>query len=256
VSAGTVVATASANVTTGVVTFPGYFDPGTYQVCETGMPAGFSNNIPSPPGFTPLGATPEGGDNSTECVEITLVSGVNGPGGITGIPNPIDNAQQHGGDNRTIGYWKNWSSCTGGNQYTKAQARNELNTTLDFYLPGTTVPSIYPIGDITGTPPLTCDQAVRLLGKSDMNSGKKQASDPAYNLAAQFLAARLNYAKPGTTCAAASTALTDAQALLDAVNFTGTGTYKNMTSTQASQANALANTLDLYNNNKLCPAGP
>jgi len=221
------------------------------------MPVGYTNNIPSPPGFTPAGAVPEGGDNSTECVEITLVSGANGPGGITGIPNPIDNKTPPppGGDARTIGYWKNWSSCTGGKQYIKAAERNELNKTLDFYLPGTTTPSIYPLGDITGTPPLTCTQAVNLLGKSDMNTGKKMASDPAYNLFAQFFAAKLNYAAGAKQCPAATQAISDAQTLLDAINFTGTGTYANkMTAAQKTQANTLAGILDSYNNNTLvCP---
>ena len=122
-------------------------------------------------------------------------------------------------------------------------------------LPGTTTPSIYPLGDITGTPPLTCTQAVRLLGKSDMNTGKKLASDPAYNLFAQFFAAKLNYAAGAKQCPAATQAIADAQALLDAINFIGTGTYAStMTSAQKTQANTLAGILDSYNNNTLvCP---
>jgi hypothetical protein len=181
------------------------------------------------------------------------VSGANGPGGITGVPNPINNVlpPPPGGDQRTIGYWKNWSSCTGGKQYIKAAERNELNRTLDFYLP--TGSALYPIGDITGTPPLTCQQAVNLLGKSDMNSGKKLASDPAYNLAAQFIAARLNYAAGAGQCPAATTAIASAQTLLDDINFTGTGNYKNMSAAQKTLANSLATTLDQYNNGNLCP---
>jgi len=248
--AGTTVASASAVVATGVITFPGYFTPGAYQLCETGMPVGYTNNIT---GFTPAGAAAEGADNSTECINITLVSGANGPGGITGVPNPINNVlpPPPGGDQRTIGYWKNWSSCTGGKQYIKAAERNELNRTLDFYLP--TGSALYPIGDITGTPPLTCLQAVNLLGKSPMNGGKKAASDPAYNLAAQFIAARLNYAAGAGQCQAATTAIAAAQTLLDAINFTGTGTYKNMSAAQKTLANSLATTLDQYNNGNLCP---
>jgi hypothetical protein len=247
--AGTLVANGSTNQTTGVVTFPGTFIPGSYNLCETGMPATWTNNFT---GYTPLGATPEGGDNSTECIDITLVSGANGPGGITGVPNPIDNVlpPPPGGDARTIGYWKNWSSCTGGRQYEKAAALNELNKTLNYYLP--TGSALYPIGDITGTPALTCLQAVRLLGKSDMNTGKKYASDPAYNLAAQFIAAKLNLAAGAETCTAVTTAIASAQTLLDAINFTGTGQYKSMSKANATLANQLAATLDSYNNNTLC----
>jgi len=249
-AAGTVVATASADITTGVVSFSGYFAPGAYQLCETGMPVGYTNNIT---GFTPLGATPEGGDNSTECIDITLVSGANGPGGITGVPNPINNLPPPStGSARTIGYWKNWSSCTKGKQYEKAAARNELNKTLDYYLPANS--GLYPIGDITSATPLNCQQAVYLLGKSDMVTGKKMASDPAYNLAAQFIAAKLNVLAGASTCQAATDAIAAAQTLLDAVNFTGTGSYKSsMTASQITLANSLAATLDSYNNNTLCP---
>jgi hypothetical protein len=253
--AGTTVASASAVVATGVITFSGTFTPGAYQLCETGMPVGYTNNIT---GFTPAGSAPEGADNSTECIDITLVSGANGPSGILGIPNPINNVlpPPPGGDQRTIGYWKNWSSCTGGNQYTKAAARNELNRTLDFYLPAGS--PLYPIGDITGvvgsaTPPLTCQQAVYLLGKSDMKTGKKAANDPAYNLAAQFIAAKLNVAAGAGTCPAAAAAIAAAQTLLDNIGFVGYGSYKNMSAANAALANSLATTLDQYNNGKLCP---
>ena len=39
-----------------------------------------------------------------------------------------------GGEPRTPGYWKNWSSCTGGGQYAKATGANDPNNefwTLD-----------------------------------------------------------------------------------------------------------------------------
>jgi hypothetical protein len=106
----------------------------------------------------------------------------------------------------------------------------------------------------SATPPLTCDQAVNLLGKSDMNTGKKLASDPAYNLVAQFMATKLNYAAGAKQCAAATTAKNNAQTLLDAIGFIGTGTYRSsMTAQQISDANSYASTLDQYNNNLLCP---
>ena len=37
-----------------------------------------------------------------------------------------------------------------------------------------------------------CLKAVSLLNKSTIDTGKKMASDPAFNLAAQLLAAKLN----------------------------------------------------------------
>jgi hypothetical protein len=131
-SVGAVVANGVINGTTGVVesTCDSVADPadcvndsnsiaklasGDYQLCETGMMPGWTNNIPCPPGFTPLGATPEGGDNSTECMNISLGAGAMGV--PTGVPDPIDNTPPPGGDARTIGFWKNWTSCDGkGNQ--------------------------------------------------------------------------------------------------------------------------------------------
>jgi hypothetical protein len=84
-------------------------------------------------------------------------------------------------------------------------------------------------------------------------AARRWRATPAYNLAAQLLAAKLNVTAGAGTCAAATTAIADAQALLDLINFTGTGSYKNkMTAAQQAQANALAATLDSYNNNTLC----
>jgi plastocyanin len=253
IAAGTVIATGSANTTTGVVTFacspnPNAFCgnvssianiiPGNYQLCETGMPAGYSNNIT---GFTPLGAIPEGADNSTECINITL--GAGGSGVPTGVPNPIDNTPPPGGDARTIGYWKNWSSCTGGKQYIKAVANGDISKTLDGRLPEL-------IGDLNIT---TCAVGFDILNKSDIVSHKKKANDAAYGLAAQLLAAKFNVEAGAGTCAAATNAIAGAQALLDLINFTGTGNYLVKASANRTAALGFAATLDSYNNNTLCP---
>jgi plastocyanin len=252
-AAGTVIATGSANTTTGVVDFacspnPNAYCgnvssianiiPGNYQLCETGMPAGYSNNIT---GFTPLGATPEGGDNSTECINITL--GAGGSGVPTGVPNPIDNTPPPGGDARTIGYWKNWSSCTGGRQYTKAVASGDISKTLDGRLPEL-------IGDLNIT---TCAVGFDILNKSDIQNHKKKANDAAYGLAAQLLAAKFNVEAGAGTCAAATNAIAGGQALLDLINFTGTGNYLVKASANRTAALGFAATLDSYNNNTLCP---
>jgi len=74
-----------------------------------------------------------------------------------------------------------------------------------------------------------------ILNKSDIKSGKKMSSDPAYNLAAQYLAAALNYHVGALRCLASDRAVNSSQALLETINFLGTGTYANkMTATQAS----------------------
>jgi hypothetical protein len=254
-AAGTVVATGTANTTTGVVTFAcspnpnsvcgnvsgvANLKPGDYQLCETGMPAGWSNNFD---GFTPLGATPEGGDNSTECKNITLTAG--GSGTPSGIPDPIDNTPPPGGDARTIGYWKNWASCaaSSGKQYEKAVANGDFSKTLDGNLPQL-------IGDLNIT---TCPVGVLILNKSDINSKKKKANDAAYGLAAQLLAAKLNVSAGAGTCTAATNAIAGGQALLDAINFNGTGNYLTKASADRTAALNYATILDNYNNNNLCP---
>jgi hypothetical protein len=204
------------------------------------MPAGFSNNFA---GFTPLGATPEGGDNSTECIGITL--GAGGSGVPTGIPDPIDNTPPPGGDARTIGYWKNWASCaaSNGKQYQKAVANGDFNKTLDGNLP-------QQIGDLNVN---TCAIGVLILNKSDIVSKKKKANDAAYGLAAQLLAAKLSVSAGAGTCAAATNAIAGGQALLDAINFNGTGNYLVKASANRTAALGYASTLDAYNNNNLCP---
>lgn len=221
--------------------------PNTYRVCELDIPVTWTATATVEAANATLINPDFPQDLGNRCVDVTLAFGESKTVVWTNTAPPPP-----GGDARTIGYWKNWSSCTGGRQYLKAQAAGDLDKTLDFYLPAGS--AIYPIGDITGTPALSCEQAVSLLNKMPMNGGRKAASDPAYNLAAQFLAARLNYAAGATQCAAASTAIASAQTLLDAINFTGTGSYKNMSSANATLANQLAATLDSYNNNTLCPA--
>jgi hypothetical protein len=138
---------------------------------------------------------------------------------------------------RTIGFWKNWSSCSNGNQ------APVLDQTL-------AAAGGITIGNLLVD---ACVPAVSILDKSTIDTGRKMASDPAYNLAAQLLAARLNFAAGAATCSAADAAANGAQALLAARSFVGTGAYAaGMTAAQRAQANALATTLDAYNNGTLC----
>jgi len=102
----------------------------------------------------------------------------------------------------------------------------------------------------------TCEEAVAILNKSSLD-GTKRASDAAYTLAAQLLAAELNYQAGAGQCQAATDAIADGQALLDLINYDATGSYlgpkvKGATAILRQQALALAATLDAYNNNLLC----
>ena len=247
--AGTVVASSTINLTTGVVSFAGFFTPGNYQLCEVGMPAGYTNNLD---GFVP------GVDNSEECVNITLAPGTNGPSGVVlvaggTVPNPINNIRPPGGDARTIGYWSNWASCSKGGQWNQALKRDIWNKTLDGNLPQTLGLLVLDGASGENLESPDCADAVNILRKSSLD-GTKRASDPAYNMAAQLLAAMLNYTAGAKQCAAATTAINAGKQLLIDIGFTGTGSYKDtMTAQQISDANALATTLDQYNNNLLCP---
>ena len=98
-----------------------------------------------------------------------------------------------------------------------------------------------------------CDQAVLLLDKRDQ-AGNNQASDAAYGLAAQLLAALLNK-MAGNGCAGGeeNQAVNDAWTLLSNLGFSGSGSYLPPRSHgQRALALSLANTLDTFNNGLLC----
>jgi hypothetical protein len=217
---------------------------GTYRLCEVLIPVGWTTSAgwsttAQLDGVSVTLVNPDAPtqDLGNRCVDVTVTYGDSKTLAWTNSPPP-------GGDSRTIGYWKNWSSCTGGGQFKKAQARNELYATLDGNLPQT-------IGNLVlAATNQGCLDAVNILNKNDLK-GTKQASDPAYNLAAQLLAAKLNFQAAKKVCTTAGQAVLDAQALLVKYNFVGTGTYaKKMSAADVVTANNLATLLDNFNNNR------
>ena len=103
---------------------------------------------------------------------------------------------------------------------------------------------------------------MKILSKQDL-SGRNKASDAAYELAAQLLAAKLNLAAGAETCSGVQTAVMNGQALLanspgdtpPGVNFDGTGSYLPSNTNKVALRNTalnLASTLDQYNNGDLC----
>jgi hypothetical protein len=182
------------------------------------------------------------GDNSTLCSNFSVA-----PAQSKTIA--VDNRPPPGGLARTIGFWKNSASCasSSGNQ------KPVLDQTLAAAEPaGITIGALTLHGS-TSTPNTApdCLKAVRILSKSTVDTGKKMSSDPAFNLAAQLLAANLNVKAGALTCPSAISAINDAQALLAAVHFNGI-THSKLSAGQVSQANNLAATLDSYNNSLLC----
>ena len=214
----------------GMIDFAEKLVPGTpYALCEVVMP-GWMTTL-GPPFYVVYNPS---GDNSTVCTDFTVT-----PGQSKSFA--IDNKPPPGGLGRTIGFWKNWASCTTSNGKQKPVLDN-------------TLVSAGQAGITIGTLTLRsndCLKAVRLLDKSTIDTGKKMASDPAFNLAAQLLAARLNVVAGAGTCPAAVNALNLAQTQLTDLHFAGIS-HDKMSATQTTQANAFATTLDKYNNNQLC----
>ncbi len=149
----------------------------------------------------------------------------------------------------SIGYWKNWSSCTGGHQapvldQTLAKlASADTPETL-----GKLVLNPSTLGASTA-----CQDAVDILNKSTI-TGTKMASDPLFSMAAQLLGADLNVAAGAGQCSASATAINSAHALLAKYGFDGTSSSSQLkvTAADATTANNLATTLASYNNDKLC----
>ena len=230
-AAGTILAQLDANAGDGgIVNFTTKLVPGTtYALCEIVMP-GWMTSL-GPPFYVVYNPS---GDNSTVCSDFTVQ-----PGQTRTFA--IDNKPPPGGLARTIGFWKNWASC--------ASSTGKQKPVLD-----QTLAAVGPAGITIGTLTLhagDCLKAIRLLNKSTIDTGKKMASDSAFNLAAQLLAAELNVVAGAGTCPAGVSAINDAQTLLAAVHFNGI-THDKLSAVQATQANSLATTLDRYNNNLLC----
>jgi hypothetical protein len=214
----------------------------TYKICETPVPAGFTSfwkldgTVVTPYNPDATRTPPE--DLGVRCYDFSVA-----PAQERAFE--VDNSRP-GRDPRTIGYWKNWNRCTSGNQAATAQKNG--GAAAGFFLVEDLLPQL--IGDVSVT---TCQQAVKLLSKQDQ-SGRNKASDAAYELGAQLLAARFNLAAGAQTCPAVQQAVLEGQTLLDQIGFIGSGDYLGSKSkdVRRTQALSLAATLDSYNNGNLC----
>jgi hypothetical protein len=181
----------------------------------------------------------EGAVNDTRCVNFSADADAG-----DSLSFIVDN-QRPGGEPRTPGYWKNWNTCSGGNQPQTA-AKNggpaEGWFLLDDLIPTT-------VGDLEIA---TCEDGVSILDQRDLNSGRKMASDAAYTLAMHLLAAKLNLAAGAETCPAVVDAVAAGDGLLSSIGFDGTGKYLRPKDAEYQTALDLAGTLDAYNNGDLC----
>jgi len=234
----------ATSVNGGTINFAPFLVPGnTYQICEIVMPGWLTTLGTFVPGsFNPpdgVAANPAV-DNSILCGNFTVAAGE------TKVFT-VDNSPPPGGRALTIGFWKNWASCkkSGGNQapvldQTMAKAEPTGIQYDSLYLHGSTAtPNVAP----------DCAKAVNLLSKQNFN-GVNQASDPLFNMAAQLIAAELNYTAGAYKCPLVTDAIAKANALLTKYSFNGTGYTGKLSASDASLANSLAKRLDDYNNNR------
>jgi hypothetical protein len=225
--------------------FATWLVPGdTYQLCEVTPASGWTIDFA---GYTEFNLT-IGGENIRVCIDFTVAAGEE-------LSIAVDNTPPPGGDARTIGYWKNWTSCDGkGNQDPVLDDTLALSV-VDFDGDGRVG---IRIGDLDVD---RCALAVDLLDKraigragdgfedTDVGDGKKSASNAAFNLAAQLLAYRLNILAGAGDLPCANQAADDGQDLLDALGFNGYSLT--ISKANATLLTGYARTLDLYNNNEL-----
>jgi hypothetical protein len=120
---------------------------------------------------------------------------------------------------RGLGYWKNSGKCLKDQGQVAPVGDEDQVRMLESQLLGGS--AVYPLGSITG---MTCQEAARLLDKSDL-AGTKKANDAAYNLAAHLLAAKLNKAAGAFVPPCVANDMATAQQLLVQLGFTGMGDY-------------------------------
>jgi hypothetical protein len=94
-----------------------------------------------------------------------------------------------------------------------------------------------------------CEAAVSVLGRLPVDGGRRSSIDPASNLAAELLAALLNFRMGASRPAGAVAAVDRAVLMLGKVEFDGS-THLPMSTADGQTMNALAQTLANYNSGK------
>jgi hypothetical protein len=278
VSDGTVIeskvtdASGNLNFTTKLV--PGQ----TYQVCEWVFPGWNTNLVGDGPLFVPNSIIPPAlpnpnVNNLTVCTNFTVQPGQTRTFNVDNTPPP-------GGRALTIGFWKNWASCSNSNGKGQtplldlALGNASATTTnppgglvVSAQNPGTLWPNYAAIwylvlkGNAASTPnnirpAPDCSLAVNLLDKSTTDGKKKMSSDPLFNMTAQLVAAQLNRFM-GAGISGTTIMNIDRAVLLNGkYKFNGLTYTPKLTTADANTANCLATQLDNYNNGRsvgLCP---
>jgi hypothetical protein len=264
-AAGTVLETKTVNAGNGgIVTFSTSLLPGaTYQLCEVLGPLG-------PGWMTTLGPPlysvyNPNLDNSTVCTDFVATAGQTKTFTL--------NNTFPGGLGFTIGYWKNWSSCSGGKQVAILDQTLAKAVTATANPPGGLVVSAQNVGG--GWPNFAsayylvlsqsflktnasglCTAAFNLLGKSTMNGKSKMSSDPLFNMTAQLLGAELNMFSGAGSNGNIATDVSRGVVLNGKYQFNGNGYTGKLSASDTALANCLATQLENYNSNRTvgtCP---
>ena len=250
----------------------------TYQMCEWVFPGWNTNLAGDGPLFVPASLIPPSlpnpnVNNLTVCTNFTVQPGQTRTFNVNNSPPP-------GGRALTIGFWKNWASCSGSNG--KGQ-KPMLDLALGIASAMTTNPprglvgsaqnpgSLWPNyaatwylilkGDPASTannirPAPDCAGAVNLLNKSTADGKKKMSSDPLFNMTAQLIAAQLNRFMGAGINGTTIMNIDRAVLLNGKYKFNGLTYSPKLTTADTNLANCLAIQLDNYNNGNpvgLCP---
>jgi hypothetical protein len=250
----------------------------TYQMCEWVFPGWNTNLAGDGPLFVPSSIIPPSlpnpnVNNLTVCTNFTVQPGQTRTFTVNNSPPP-------GGRALTIGFWKNWASCSNSNG--KGQ-KPMLDLALGIASANTTNPPGGLVGSaqnpgalwpnyaalwyliLKGNPASTvddirpaphCAQAVNLLNKSTMDGKKKMSSDPIFNMTAQLIAAQLNRFMGAGINGTTIMNIDRAVLLNGKYKFNGNTYSPKLTTADTNLANCLATQLDNYNNGNpvsLCP---
>jgi hypothetical protein len=248
----------------GNISFTTNLTPGAhYQLCEwvyPGWNTSLGPNLFVPNSIVPPNLPNPNVNNLTVCTDFVAQAGQTTTFNVDNTPPP-------GGRALTIGFWKNWASCSGGKQKPVLDQTLAAAIGLTTNPPGGLVysaqnagggwpnfaPAYYGVLKGSSSTPNSspdCSKAVNLLNKSTATGAKKMSSDPLFNMTAQLVGAQLNYfvgaGKNGTT----TLTIQSAVLLNGKYKFDGNTYSPKLTGADSSKANCLATQLDNYNNDR------
>ena len=149
------------------------------------------------------------------------------------------------GEPRPTAYWMLWNACAPKNRAEVAAANGGRAAGWVLMDDLLEKPGIN-LGDL---PVENCEHGLNLL--QGLTKTGEETDDPLYELAAQLLAAELNFNLGAETCPIAEEAAVGGHMVLASVNFNGTGTY--FTTVEVSTAvPRLLELLQGYNSGELC----